>query len=259
MHTEGDIRRAIKPLVEMYGELDTSGVKQHLDEVLDFDSDDCTPSTTRKEMLIIQRIGNIVAHQGEDVKVYAEGFIVDKSTKPARFIAARGFTGKEKGITEVEITAKKKKSEKSKRRIYKDTDWDGKNERRTALGKMGEAFAYEYECNQVKAFAPDSLDKVIHLSVTKGDGFGYDILSLNKAGEPVFIEVKTTTGKKDSPFYMSRNEKAFFEDFKDDNAYIYRVYNFDAETKKGQISKIAAKDLVDSFSFEPVDFIVEKK
>lgn len=69
-HTEAQIRRAIKPLLTVYGELNTTDVKRLLHTVLTFDAEDNIKSKTRNEPLIIQRIGNIVAHQREKVKVY---------------------------------------------------------------------------------------------------------------------------------------------------------------------------------------------
>lgn len=68
MHSEAEIRRAIKPLLDKYGQLNTSEVKQKLNEVLVFDEEDKVMSKTRREILIIQRIGNIVAHQSEKIK-----------------------------------------------------------------------------------------------------------------------------------------------------------------------------------------------
>ncbi len=91
MHTEAEIRRAIKPLLDRYGQLTTSEVKEKLNEVLVFDNEDIVMSKTRNEILIIQRIGNIVAHQTEAVKVYEEGFIVDKNARPAIFTAVKGI------------------------------------------------------------------------------------------------------------------------------------------------------------------------
>ena len=64
-HTEAQIRRAIKPLLTVYGQLNTSEVKSLLHTVLTFDAEDNIQSNTRSEILIIQRIGNIVAHQGK--------------------------------------------------------------------------------------------------------------------------------------------------------------------------------------------------
>jgi hypothetical protein len=56
-HTEAQIRRAIKPLLTVYGELNTSEVKNLLHTVLEFSEEDNIPSATRNEVLIIQRIG----------------------------------------------------------------------------------------------------------------------------------------------------------------------------------------------------------
>ena len=58
MHTEAEIKQAIKPLVEKYGALTTTGVKELLSTVLVFDDEDKEPSPTRNEIKIIQRIGN---------------------------------------------------------------------------------------------------------------------------------------------------------------------------------------------------------
>ena len=93
MHTEPEIRRAIKILLEEYGALNTSEIKDHLNEVLLFDSEDLKLSVTRRgEPLILQRIGNIVSHQNEDVVLYEEGYVVDKSVVPAQWTLIQGPT-----------------------------------------------------------------------------------------------------------------------------------------------------------------------
>ena len=257
MHTEPEIRGAIRPLVEFYGEMTTSDIKQHLEEVLDYDDDDRIPSETRNEILIIQRIGNIVAHQAETIKVYSEGFIVDKSYKPAHFFAIKGLSGHEQKIPEKEI--KKRQKRAKQKHIYKKINWELENERRSLIGHLGEEFVYLKEVEKVKAIDPSSLDKVIHLSEKQGDGFGYDICSINENGESIFIEVKTTKGTAETPFYMSRNEKLFFEENIDNNAFIYRVYNFNEEARRGQIKIISAQELLENYNFDPISFMVTPK
>lgn len=257
MHSESEIRSAIKPLVEFYGEMTTSEVKQHLEEVLDYDDDDRIPSETRNEILITQRIGNIVAHQRDTVKVYSEGFIVDKSFTPAHFFAIKGLSGHEQKLPENEI---KKRQQKAKQKhIYKKVNWELENERRSLIGHLGEEFVYHSEIAKVKEFDASSLDKVIHLSEKQGDGFGYDICSVNENGETIFIEVKTTKGTAETPFFMSRNEKLFFEENIDNNAFIYRVFNFNEESRHGQIKIISAKDLLKNYKFDPISFMVTHK
>lgn len=257
MHTESEIRSAIKPLVEFYGEMTISEIKKHLEEVLDYDADDRKQSETRNELLITQRIGNIVAHQSETVKVYSEGFIVDKSYKQPHFFAVSGLSGKEKRLSDIEI-AKRQKQAKI-RRDYKKFDWEYGNERATLKGALGETFVYYREIKKVNEFDPASVFKVIHLSEKQGDGFGYDICSVNEIGETIFIEVKTTKGSAETPFYMSRNEKLFFEENMDNNAYIYRVFNFNEESRHGQIKIISAKELLENYNFDPISFMVTAK
>ena len=110
MHSEAEIRRAIKPLLDRYGQLTTSEVKQRLDEVLVFDDEDKVMSQTRSEILIMQRIGNIVAHQTEQIREYEEGFIVYKNCRPAVFTAVTGISNKNLSpISDAEIKKRKKR------------------------------------------------------------------------------------------------------------------------------------------------------
>ena len=142
MHSEAEIRKAIRPLLDKYGELNTSEVKLHLDEVLVYDDDDKIPSSTRNEIMIIQRIGNIVAHQQTVVKEYAEGFIVDKNFRPAKFIAIEGVGNNKRALSSTKIQQRKNSSH-----IFtgRKIDWSKKRERDADLGNMGEEFVYEYE------------------------------------------------------------------------------------------------------------------
>lgn len=255
MHTEAEIRKAIKPLLDKYGELSTTEVKQRLDEVLVYDDDDKEMSTTRNEILIIQRIGNIVAHQNENFKVYNEGFAVDKNARPAKFIAVTGTGG---GIVALPRTEVEKRRRRTAQFVGKSVNWDKKRERDEDIGNLGEEFVYEYEKHRVAVFAPDAADRVQHLSRIQGDGLGYDISSVNSDGSIKRIEVKTTTGDVNTPFYMSRNEKFFFETFKEDGACIYRVYTFNSFTRRGAILVITAEELLRDYNFDPETYVVTK-
>lgn len=255
MHSEAEIRRAIRPLLDKYGELNTSDVKHHLEEVLIYDDDDKILSTKRNEMMIIQRIGNIVAHQQENIKEYSEGFIVDKTNKPAKFIAIEGIGTDKKKLSDSKIN-------KIKNNLHiftgKKIDWAKKRERDSDIGNMGEEFVYEYEKERVYSFDPSSVSRVLHLSILQGDGLGYDISSVNNDGSIRRIEVKTTSDGLNTPFYMSKNEKLFFETYKDDGAYIYRVYDFDRNTRRGKIEIITASELLTNYNFDPITFAVIK-
>lgn len=254
MHTESQIRRAIKPLLDVYGELSTSEVKQKLDTVLTFDIDDKQMSSTRNEMLIIQRIGNIVAHQKEKIHFYNEGFVVDKNYRPAKFMLVNPVT---KNVVEnAEVDKKRRQRETF---TAKKVDWDKIRDRNNEVGDQGEEFIMEFEIDRlVENGFSNGKEVVQHLSRLQGDGLGYDISSINSDGTSRFIEVKTTTSEVNTAFYMSKNEKRFFEVY-GEQAYIYRVYNFNRETRNGEVKIITANELFNGYYFDPVTWQVTPK
>lgn len=256
-HTEAQIRRAIKPLLTVYGELNTSEVKSLLHTVLEFSEEDNIPSKTRNEILIIQRIGNIVAHQDEKIKVYEEGFVVNKTTRPATFSLLNPISQKVFKPTEVETI-----KEKTKRFVGRKIDWEKARDRNNEIGDQGEEFAMEFEIDRlIETLSIErvkAMQNVQHLSRLQGDGLGYDISSINNDGSPRYIEVKTTSGDFNQPFYMSRNEKHFFEEY-GSSAFIYRIYNFNRETRRGDVKIISQSELFADFTFDTVTWQVTPK
>ena len=95
-----------------------------------------------------------------------------------------------------------------------------------SLGAAGEDFVLAFERARLLAQGSRKLvDRVEHVSRTKGDGLGYDILSFEASGKERFIEVKTTAFGKQTPFFISRNEVEFSEAFRD-QFHLYRVFEF---------------------------------
>lgn len=256
-HTEAQIRRAIKPLLTVYGELNTTEVKKLLHTVLSFDAEDNTPSTTRNEVLIIQRIGNIVAHQAETIKIYDEGFVLDKSSRPAKFSLINP-------ISQVVIQSTEVKTIKEKTRsfIARKIDWEKARDRNNEIGDQGEEFVLEFEIDRlIEMLSIDrttAIKNVQHLSRLQGDGLGYDIFSINDDGLPRYIEVKTTSGDFNQPFYMSKNERHFFDVY-EASAFIYRVYNFNRETRRGDVKIISQNELFSNFNFDTITWQVTPK
>jgi hypothetical protein len=82
-----------------------------------------------------------------------------------------------------------------------------------SLGQAGEEFVFRYEQWRLVHMGKGELaDRVEHVSQTKGDGLGYDILSFDANGRERFIEVKTTAFGKETPFFISKNELHFSRD-----------------------------------------------
>ncbi len=71
----------------------------------------------------------------------------------------------------------------------------------------------------------DLARKICWVSVTEGDGAGYDIRSFETDGRERLIEVKTTNGHATTPFFISENERAFSEE-RADVFRLMRLYDF---------------------------------
>lgn len=67
--------------------------------------------------------------------------------------------------------------------------------------------------------------KIAHVSVTEGDGAGFDILSYEATGRERLIEVKTTAYGPQTPFFVTRNELAVSHE-REREYHLYRVFGF---------------------------------
>jgi hypothetical protein len=95
-----------------------------------------------------------------------------------------------------------------------------------SLGLAGEEFIIQFEHWRLIQLGQTRLaDKVDHVSQSKGDGLGYDVLSFDADGKERFIEVKTTTFGRDTPFFVSRGELALSHGAKD-QFHLYRLFEF---------------------------------
>lgn len=86
-------------------------------------------------------------------------------------------------------------------------DYLAQEARNQSLGLAGEQFVLSYERWKLQHHGlPDLAQRVEHVSVTLGDGLGFDIRSFDLEGNEQWIEVKTTSFAKDTPFFVTRNE-----------------------------------------------------
>lgn len=95
------------------------------------------------------------------------------------------------------------------------------------LGFAGELLVLHRERQSLRRLgAQDLAGQVEHVSATRGDGLGYDILSFQPSGEPKYIEVKTTRLGAYWPIIVSRNEVQFSSETAE-NFHLYRVFGLD--------------------------------
>lgn len=105
-----------------------------------------------------------------------------------------------------------------------------------SLGEQGERFVLDFERFRLEqAGRPDLAKEIRWVSNDEGDGAGFDIQSFNvEREEELYIEVKTTSGGKYHPFYISDNELAYSKDKKAQYC-LYRVYDFRASARLFQL------------------------
>ena len=112
------------------------------------------------------------------------------------------------------------------RRYARRIDYLAREARNRTLGANGEALVVSYERARLSTLGLDTLaDRVEHVSITRGDGLGYDVLSFSPAGHERFIEVKTTKLGPLTPFYVTTSEMTFAGEHAADYS-LYRVYDF---------------------------------
>jgi hypothetical protein len=99
-------------------------------------------------------------------------------------------------------------------------------ERNTSLGRAGEEFIMRFEQARLREAGRESLaDRIEHIALTEGDGAGFDIRSFERDGTDKFIEVKTTSYGKQTPFFVSRNEVAV-SDYRGLRYHLCRLFKF---------------------------------
>lgn len=135
----------------------------------------------------------------------------------------------------------------------KKTDWSKKQLVSSKLGLLGEELVIHFEREKLKRLGFfDKAEKV----EKKLDGEGYDILSFDEDGKDIYIEVKTTKGNSDEPFYLSINEKTFCE-LNLDRYIIYRLHNYNYQNKTAEMYKVKGDEL-SNFDLSPINFEVSK-
>jgi hypothetical protein len=108
----------------------------------------------------------------------------------------------------------------------KKRDYLEREARNISLGKAGEELVLNFEHFRLYELGQKKLaDKVEHVSVTQGDGLGFDIRSFDSDGRERYIEVKTTAFAKETPFFISRGEVQFAKDH-GEQFHLYRLYEF---------------------------------
>lgn len=133
-------------------------------------------------------------------------------------------------------------------RIVNYLDLESRNRE---LGAAGEEFVVRYEVARLSVAGAERLaSQIEHVSRTRGDGAGFDVLSFEANGRERFIEVKTTAYGPMVPFFVSRNELSASMELAD-RYFLYRPFKFREDPRL--YSKAGA--LNEAFHLDPVQYL----
>jgi len=134
--------------------------------------------------------------------------------------------------------------------IGRKYDYVAREARNQSLGRAGEELILQFEQFRLLSLGHSKLaEKVEHVSKTKGDGLGYDILSFDPDGSERFVEVKTTAFAKETPFFASSSELIFAN--KNAKQYsLYRLFEF----KKRPKFFVLSGSIADNCKLDPITY-----
>ena len=149
--------------------------------------------------------------------------------------------------------------EKDNKKItVRQINWEQINKKKNEVGYWGELKVYH---NQIKELKTNQLNKlaskVEHVSVTKGDGLGYDILSYDKKGDEIFIEVKSTVTNSEFGFYMCEPELKTLKD-NQGKYFIAWLYNINMQNNSYDIKYYSAAYIINECNIKANSFTIKK-
>lgn len=135
-------------------------------------------------------------------------------------------------------------------------NWESINKNWAKTGMKGEEIVVEVEQEFFRSISRDDLaEKVRHVSKEDGDGSGYDVLSFFPDESEKYIEVKSTTGTLESPFYISRNELGFLQEHNKD-AFVYRV-QLSHDNDDVYLQSLTSSEVLLANEIIPVQYLVK--
>lgn len=240
-------------VVEEYGELTMGELINVLIDRMKPSEHDMDIIANRNDTYFSQKVRNLRSHYN---KIFFNNVYYDAEID--KYVSYE--CKKMKDVLGKRVYVEELARKKSRATVFyaRKFDYEKINKERKLIGDAGEEFVYNDQIKFVKNNIPEYVNCIRHVSKLDGDGAGYDICSFNADKKVVYIEVKSTTGKKDTPFYMSASEYEFYELHRN-NYIIARVYEFDISTKTGKIEYIFGTEFEGVFAKEISSYVISYK
>ena len=126
-------------------------------------------------------------------------------------------------------------------------------------GLLGEQMVIQYEQERLSNLGLEEYAEKVRWVSSESDSYGYDILSYtvlpDGSVKELYIEVKATTSKVDTVFYVSRNEVEKSNIYAD-RYCVYRIY--DANSMSPKFYKAFGR-IEDNFILDPITYMARYK
>ena len=138
-------------------------------------------------------------------------------------------------------------------------DYIKKAMRDARTGLLGEQMVIQYEQERLSSLGLEEYAEKVRWVSSESDSYGYDILSYtvlpDGSVKELYIEVKATTSKVDTVFYVSRNEVEKSNIYAD-RYCVYRIY--DANSMSPKFYKAFGR-IEDNFILDPITYMARYK
>ncbi len=143
----------------------------------------------------------------------------------------------------------------------KNRNFDKEAKEHKLTGDLGERLVLEYERQKLRNASISDVEEKVFLTSSKkekyGNAYPCDIISYDiETGEEIFIEVKTTKGGAEAPFFISAEEVSFSAE-NSDRYKLYRVFNALSKTGKTFFYETTGS-VEDNFSLESDRYIATR-
>ena len=216
-------------------------------------NDDCEMTEAGYELLKNMRIFNEVEASIDDFEVVFE----ESMEEVEEILDSKIMLEK---VDTPERRERKSKVTTSDTTKPRNRDHDKANKESKLTGDLGEKLVLDYERKRLRDLSITDVEEKVFLTSSKkekyGNAYPCDIISYDPAtGHELFIEVKTTKGGINTPFFISDSEVQFSKD----NADFYRLYRvFDAlKDKKPKFYETIGK-VDDNFSLETERYLANR-
>lgn len=113
----------------------------------------------------------------------------------------------------------------------KKPDYEKEMKRKKHIGNLGENIVFNEQIRSLRKFGREDLAEKVRVVSKEDDSLGYDILSFDKHGNEVYIEVKSTVSSPNNiNFIITDNE--YKQALQKQNYIIYLVYEVETNNPK---------------------------